>query len=476
MPVLAVATTRRRRFLPWALVCALLIAYSSTVVGPTGLNFVPLDPAGAWREFLARALTWVSLGSDQRADWVGNLLLYVPFGFLLAGVTAPGPDADRSRLAAIGAACVAFMLALAFVLAVKFAQLFFPPRTVMLNYVVAQGVGAAIGILAFALARARTGRPLWRGLGSPRENLRLALGLYAAAMVVFVLMPLDFALGTEDLRVQLARLPDIVSAVPGAGRPLPVRAALLVAGAVAMAPLGVLLVLGPGGRNRSTAVATAWGFGAMLLLLALAALLVSGTPALVSVPIRTAGIAAGAWSLRWFQRQDIDRLLFTLRRLSVWAIAPYLLLLLAVNGLLSTQWQTPAEAAEAIYLLGLLPLFDYYIVSKAAAAANIVAHAVMYAPIGVFVWLNGARQATAAVAALLLALAVEAGRYLRPGLEGDVNAVAVAALAAWLTARAMPAFWRLIKDVARAHGSMPGATRARPAPQNGRKADDVAPA
>ena len=32
------------RFSPWVLLYALLIAYSSTVIGPMGLHYVPIDP------------------------------------------------------------------------------------------------------------------------------------------------------------------------------------------------------------------------------------------------------------------------------------------------------------------------------------------------------------------------------------------------------------------------------------------------
>ena len=128
-------------------------------------------------------------------------------------------------------------------------------------------------------------------------------------------------------------------------------------------------------------------------------------------------------------------------------MAPYLLVLLSVNGLLSTHWQTPEETLSHLYTLGLLPLFDYYIVTKATAAKNIVAHLVMYAPIGVFVWLRGYRSGVAALTAMLLCLAVELGRYLRPGLEGDVNAIVLATLAALFSARLMPAIWRMLEGV-----------------------------
>lgn len=180
-------------------------------------------------------------------------------------------------------------------------------------------------------------------------------------------------------------------------------------------------------------------------------MLISGAPALISLALCTVGVALGAWATHWLLRQDVDRLLYRLRSLSAWAALPYVVLLLAANGLLSLDWRTPAEAVQSINALGLIPLFDCYIVSKATAARNIVAHAVMYAPIGLFIWLNGARATVALASALLLALIVEACRYMRPGLEGDMNAVAVAGAAAYLTARLMPGVWWMTKGVTQRH-------------------------
>jgi VanZ family protein len=439
------------RFLAWWLVCALLILYASTVVGPSGPNFVPLEAADAWRAFRTRAFTWVNLGADQRADWMGNLTLYVPFGYLLAGALWPRTEAGPRRLAAAAAAGAAWALALAFVLAVKFAQLYFPPRTVMLNYVVAQGIGAAVGIAVFGVSRSFfRAHPLgqgWHRLEESRERLRLALMGYGAALCVFILMPLDFALTPHELLAQLGRLPDAVIRLPGADRSPIVQAALLLASALATVPLGLLLALGPHGRQRSLGEVNARAVVWMTALWLLSTLVLSAAPSLLTLALRVAGVALGGWGTRRLQKQDADRLLHRLRSRSAVAALPYLLLLFAVNGLLSRQWLTPSEALRSAYALGWLPLFDYYIVSKAAAAKNIVAHALMYAPIGVFAWLNGARPAVALGTASLLALLVELARYMRPGLEGDVNAVAVAGAAAFLTARAMPAVWRIVTSV-----------------------------
>ena len=451
MPDQAGTPPSNGRYVPWLLLYVLLIAYSSTVVGPAGFHFVPLAPDEAWARFMVRMSVWVDNGSDQRADWMGNLAMYVPFGFLLAGALWP----IRARVPKVSAAVFAALaLTLAFLLAVKYAQLFFPPRTVTLNYVVAQACGGMVGIACYWAGHGRLARLVWRGDGRARENLRHILQLYAVGLFVFVLMPLDFALSTDDLLTRIDRLPEMITYMPGAGRSPVVKAVLLAAGTLATAPFGMLLVLGPRGRNRFLAGATLRGFVWMAVLLVLSALLLSGAPSLLSLVYRTLGITLGAGSMRWLSRQDTVRLRAHLARWSLWAVIPFLVLLLSVNGLFSTHWRTPAEVTQSIYRLGLLPLFDYYIVTKAEAAKNIVAHAIMYAPLGLFAWLRGHRPFRALICALLLASLIESGRYFRPGLEGDINAVAVAGLSALLAAQLMPAIWRMLEGVARPKASL----------------------
>jgi hypothetical protein len=113
----------RGSFAGWAIVYALAVAYSSLVVGPTGFHFVPLAPETAWRIF--KATPYVVNGSDQRPDWMANLLMLVPLGWLATG--AFWPRRDGLLWLAAGAALSCWLI---FVLAIKYLQVFFPPRTV----------------------------------------------------------------------------------------------------------------------------------------------------------------------------------------------------------------------------------------------------------------------------------------------------------------------------------------------------------
>ena len=72
-----------------------------------------------------------------------------------------------------------------------------------------------------------TGR--WRN----GNGLALVLRLYTAALLVFLLMPLDFALNATDLHAQLLRLPDALTLVPGSNRPPSIQALVLIGGTLA---------------------------------------------------------------------------------------------------------------------------------------------------------------------------------------------------------------------------------------------------
>jgi hypothetical protein len=104
------AAHRRARFVGWAFAYAAAIAYVSLVLGPRGFNFVPLDPVVAWRKLLATP--YLATGSDQRADWVANLLMLVPLGFVVTGVF--WPRQRRLRWLAAGTAlCCGLVLVIA---------------------------------------------------------------------------------------------------------------------------------------------------------------------------------------------------------------------------------------------------------------------------------------------------------------------------------------------------------------------------
>ncbi len=235
---------------------------------------------------------------------------------------------------------------------------------------------------------------------------------------------------------------------------------------MAFIPVGMLLTIAKpatkpnvGSVRRSLPAVAGLGLLVTSGLYILSALVISAFPVMSSVLYRTAGIVVGAAAMRWLARQDANLLKEHLRRLVPWTILPYIACLLVSNRLLSTHWLSFQQAVKQAYPLGFLPLFDYYIVTKAAAAKNIIGHAALYMPIGILLWLRYGEQSAKRVfmSAAVVSLVAETARYFRPGLEGDINAVLVAGVAATLAARSMPAVWSMIESL----GSTPVAEASR---------------
>jgi VanZ family protein len=431
---------RRGRFAWWAIAYALAIAYVSLVLGPTGFNFVPLDPEVAWRKLLATP--YLINGSDQRPDWAANLLMLIPLGFVITGAFWPR-QRDLRWLAAGGALCCCLFL----VLAVKYLQLFFPPRTVSLNYIEAQSLGSVLGVALFWVLSDRL-FSIFRGItGRGRRALLIVCAIYTVALILFFLFPFDFALSAEDFRERATALPRMLLSWTGEGRSTALRVAVVLADTIATLPVGVMLVLMI--RRRSLFRIAIAGFVMMSVVTLLTMLVLTATPSLVAVLYRTLGIVIGAALLMWVEGQDPERWHNSLARLVPLMILPYLLAVAFVYGLVSTHWRTVPEALAAFDTFGLLPFYHHYIVSKAHAAESVAVHVLTFAPIGVMVALRrGGRRAevwTAAVLAALLSFVVELGRWFKPDLQPDFSDVIIAAAAAGIAAKLTPAFWGMLE-------------------------------
>ena len=231
-----IAAPHRLRLLAWLLLYAIGVVYSSLVLGPVGFHYRPRDPVAAWRAFLHTP--YVENGSDQRPDWIANLLYLIPLGFLLAAVLWP----YRWRWGRPFAVLAALALGIIFVLAVKYTQLFFPPRTVTLNYITAQSIGVTLGVGLLCWWRGRLAPFVARQFAGG-NGLAIVLGAYTIALIGYALVPFDVALSAADWQARLAELPSLLISLPGAGRPRGIRIILVVMSTASTIPLGMLLAL-----------------------------------------------------------------------------------------------------------------------------------------------------------------------------------------------------------------------------------------
>jgi glycopeptide antibiotics resistance protein len=169
----------------------LFVIYGSLVP----LNFTPRSLHEALVNF--QAIPFLQLGIESRADWVANLLLFIPIGFLAGRLITAGAGLTGQLLG--GFWIVLGSVALAVTL--EFTQLFFPPRTVSQNDILAESLGGMIGFVLQMRwgARVENGLlSLWQRESRTKRIDRLLYG-YLILLFAFNVMPLDLTLSPVEI-------------------------------------------------------------------------------------------------------------------------------------------------------------------------------------------------------------------------------------------------------------------------------------
>ncbi len=176
--------------LPAALLYLLFVVYGSLV--PLTFQLIPFSQA---LERYAN-IPYLNLGIGSLADWVANILLMIPLAFLwLTWLSKNANFFQRlSLFVLIWIAC--FLLALA----IEFTQLFFPPRTVSLNDIIAESLGSFIGCIVgwFFGGRFITWLQTW-DQEAEANSWGNYLQIYIAGMFLYAVLPLDLTLSPIEL-------------------------------------------------------------------------------------------------------------------------------------------------------------------------------------------------------------------------------------------------------------------------------------
>lgn len=417
----------RIRTLVSGLAYAAFVVYGSLV--PLDYRPFPLDEA--LRRFAQTP--FLTLGAASRADWIANGVLYFPLGALTAAVLIGW----LPRLAALAMALAwAFCAALA--VGVEFLQLFFPPRTVSLNDLMAEGIGAALGVLAAP----RLGR--WGGrLAQAVQALatqashapRVLAGAWLAALVALALFPFDLVLSGAELAQRAASNNVAWLWVDDPRSGMLVLLRWLAEVAVVM-PLGLAWAW-----QRPLSLSRVALRGVVLgLAIELAQFfLFSGVSQGASVLSRVVGVVLGATWLRGAVRGGWPALRALVLRAAPWGLLPYAGALLLANGWFRSPLHGLAGAAATWQELRLLPFYYHYYTSEAVALVSLLSVVAMYLPVAAWTWARGGSAALAAGAVGLLSLAVEGSKLLLGGMRPDPTNVLIAAAAAAVMVNAVRA-------------------------------------
>lgn len=163
-------------------------------------SLVPLDFHGlSWDEATMRFATipFLTLGIGSRADWVANLLLFIPLSFLWMGVLAVRASPRRTLLVSL----ILIPVLIALSIGIEFTQLFFPQRTVSQNDIFAETLGGVIGVLVWWGAGKRFVSWLqsWQQVHARAPLVEKMGWAYLAGMLVYNVLPLDLTLSLVEV-------------------------------------------------------------------------------------------------------------------------------------------------------------------------------------------------------------------------------------------------------------------------------------
>lgn len=178
----------------------MLAAVFFTVIAVYGswvpLHFRPLDFDAAVRRF--QEIPFLQLGVDSRADFVANILLFVPITFCWVGALALDRKSPPLRWAA---AAVVVLAAAAFSVVLEFSQLWFPGRTVSQNDIFAETVGGLIGAVLWILTGDRLVAWLRTVSNSREAQSRFShlLTFYVVGLLIYMVLPLDLTIRPAEI-------------------------------------------------------------------------------------------------------------------------------------------------------------------------------------------------------------------------------------------------------------------------------------
>jgi glycopeptide antibiotics resistance protein len=343
------------------------------------LDYQPLPFDEAVRRF--NEIRYLNLGLGSRADWVANILLFIPLCFLWSGLFWPSRHGLRiliSTLIFLSASLLSF--------SIEFAQLFFPPRTVSQNDILAETIGAAVGVGLWWWRGPRIRSWLTDSLKArgPTQLAEKLLWAYLAALFLYSLLPLDLTISPVEIyhkwrsgKVNLIPFGFYV-ADPAQ------RIYDLVTDVLIWAPVSLLWVLS--GR-RNNLQAWTWAVLAAMLLEFMQFFIYSRVSDVTDILTAMIGAGLGIWATRFIPHEerppsrmrssDARNLALTIGACLVWT-----LVLMAIFWYpfdFRFDWSFLRERAR---LFLEVPFYSYYYGTEFRAVTELLHKILFFAPLG----------------------------------------------------------------------------------------------
>lgn len=397
-------------------------------------------------------IPYLTLGIGSRADWVANILLYLPLGFL-AGARHVNRHQSRFVILLRSIALLTAILGLA--IGIEFAQQFFQPRTVSLNDLLAEGLGAAVGLAIWIMVGHRLIQ-LIRDLDhNSRGAIKAVLTLYLIVYLFMSLLPFDFLLSFQELAWKVNSgnahlLFSCTTAFECTTSALFDMAACI--------PIGLLLGALSAGTSTASRLKTALISGVLLGLLveALQFIIASGVSQGISILLRIVGIAIGIGLQSVIASSRLSSILQRRAAVKWWfigAIPPYLIISAWMSWHDKGPWLALSNALTRFPEIHFLPFYYHYYTSESAAMANVLVTLAIYFPLGILTWLgrlSGGRfnplfsRSASLLYGLAGALIIEGGKLFLQSTHPDPTNILIGGWAAWMAYLLADKLWPMV--------------------------------
>jgi glycopeptide antibiotics resistance protein len=392
---------------------------------------------------------------SSRTDLISNVLLFMPWGFLIS-IWANGRG-----IRALSTLAAALLSAALLSGSVEFIQLYAPTRTTSFVDLATNTTGSVVGaVIGWPCAQW-----LWPRLSTRLRRMTAVYPLAGCAIATALgllfagLVPFDVSLDVGDIKAALARSRPIPFGPPLRG-PAPESKPWSWAGELLSWTLaGGLFALAARESRRRGKVAIGWSVlfagGVSLAIETIQVAIPSREVDMTSVVLALLGSAAGAFvverSAGGPARQWITSALL------VWAATVAL-----------SAWTPPHFAwPEAPFLRPerFLPFWSYYVSSRLTDLTGLFSQLLAFVPLGVLLAARSRQQSTLGAAVLGSGggFVLEFGQIFLPARTAEVTSVLIAATGAGLGV----ALWRWGESM---HHSSLGVARYRVGPQAGRRA------
>ena len=439
------AAPRRGHYALAAVLITVLAVYGSLVP----LEYESLSFAEAVQRF--RRIPYLTIHIQSRADWVANILLFVPISFCWLGTLAVDRPRGRRLILAAAAVIVASAAASA---ALEFTQLWFPRRTFAINDILAETIGGCAGVVLWMLVGQAVTE--WvRGYTSaarPKRQVDLLLEMYLLGLLIYSVLPLDLTIRIGELidkyrqgRVTLLPLSDLDLSAKSAY--------VLLTDVAVYVPVGMLVATWQTTTRRPVrpmAASLLWG-GLIAGAIEVAQLIVfsrhASTTDLISAAV---GIAAGWWIMRRLRGGEADAAAPVPRAASARLAWMWLLAGIAYAALLVVVFCAPFDPIKDRELMQRrydgffrVPFAALYRGTEFNAVSEVLKKVLFFAPLGAVAALVARaavvpppirRMLTAVLllAASALSVSIEMAQVLLPPHVPDVTDVILCTLGAGL--------------------------------------------